>query len=157
MGRITIIKSLALSKFVHLFISLPDPPKEFLKQLVRIFYKFIWNNGPDRIKRNILTNNLAAGGMRMVQLNTFIKALKITWLRRILQQTDSTIWSTLSKIKFCTVLYMWRFLCISTKFKYNQSFLEGLLKAWSYFCNVCDVDSIQQLLYSSIWLNTNFI
>ena len=27
-GKITIIKSLALSKFVHLFISLPDPPKE---------------------------------------------------------------------------------------------------------------------------------
>ena len=25
-GRITIIKSLAISKFVHLFISLPDPP-----------------------------------------------------------------------------------------------------------------------------------
>ena len=35
--KITIIKSLALSKFVHLFISLPDPPKEVFKQLERMF------------------------------------------------------------------------------------------------------------------------
>ena len=61
MGRISIIKPLAVSKCVHLFISLPDPPNELLKQLERIFYIFIWNNDPDRIKRSILTNNLAAG------------------------------------------------------------------------------------------------
>ena len=30
-GRITVIKSLALSKFVLLFISLPEPPNELLK------------------------------------------------------------------------------------------------------------------------------
>ena len=89
-GKITIIKSLALSEFVHLFISLPDPPNEVFKQLERTFYNFIWNNGPDRIKRKILTKKLAAGGLRMVKLYTLTKALKITWLRRILHQTDNT-------------------------------------------------------------------
>ena len=49
-GEITILKSLALSKFVHLFIPLPDPPKEVFKQLERMFYNLIWNNGLDRIK-----------------------------------------------------------------------------------------------------------
>ena len=48
-GRITIIKSLALSKFVHLFISLPSPPIELIKDLDKMFYKFLWNSGPDRI------------------------------------------------------------------------------------------------------------
>ena len=42
-GRITIIQSLALSKFVHLFLSLPDPPKELLKELEKCFYGFLWN------------------------------------------------------------------------------------------------------------------
>ena len=50
-GRITIIKSLALSKFVHLFISLPSPPIELIKDLDKMFYKFLWNSGPDRIKK----------------------------------------------------------------------------------------------------------
>ena len=40
-GRITIIKSLAISKFVHLFISLPDPPNALIKELEHIFYKFL--------------------------------------------------------------------------------------------------------------------
>ena len=43
-GRITIIKSLAISKFVHLFISLLDPPNALIKELEHIFYKFLWNS-----------------------------------------------------------------------------------------------------------------
>ena len=50
-GRITIIKSLALSKFTHLFLALPYPPEELIKKLNKIFYTFLWNSGPDRIKR----------------------------------------------------------------------------------------------------------
>ena len=39
-GRITIIKSLALSKFVSLFVSLPNPPAELIKELEVIFSNF---------------------------------------------------------------------------------------------------------------------
>ena len=44
-GRITIIKSLALSKFVHLFISLPAPPNGLIKELENMFYKFFMEFG----------------------------------------------------------------------------------------------------------------
>ena len=40
-GRITIIKSLALAKFVYLFLALPNPPRELVKKLEKIFYKFL--------------------------------------------------------------------------------------------------------------------
>ena len=53
-GKITIVKSLVLSKFVHFFISLPDPPPDLLKELEKQFYRFIWNKGPDRIRRKVL-------------------------------------------------------------------------------------------------------
>ena len=49
-GKITIIKSLALSKLTHLLISLPNPPDNLLKSLDKLFYKFIWNSGPDAIE-----------------------------------------------------------------------------------------------------------
>ena len=39
-GRITTIKSLALSKFVHLFISLLALPNEQIKELEKMFHKF---------------------------------------------------------------------------------------------------------------------
>ena len=52
-GRITIIKSPALSKFVSLFVSLPNRPAELIKELEVIFFKFLWNAGPDRITRKV--------------------------------------------------------------------------------------------------------
>ena len=57
-GRITVIKSLALSKFNHLFLALPNPPGELIKQLEKLFYKFLWNSGPDRIKRSIILSRI---------------------------------------------------------------------------------------------------
>ena len=40
MGRITIIKSLALAKFIHLLLVLPNPPDNLLTNIEKIFYKF---------------------------------------------------------------------------------------------------------------------
>ena len=51
-GRITIINSLALSKFVSLFLSLPDPTAELIKEL-EVFIQFLWNACPDRIARKV--------------------------------------------------------------------------------------------------------
>ena len=50
MGRITIIKSLALSKITHLFLTLPNQPEELIKKFNKIFFTFLWNAGPDWIK-----------------------------------------------------------------------------------------------------------
>ena len=38
-GRITVIKSLALSKFIHVFLALPNPPGELIKRLDTLFFQ----------------------------------------------------------------------------------------------------------------------
>ena len=103
LGRITIIKSLAVSKFVHLFISLPAPPNGLISELEKLFYNFLWNSDPDRIKRRIIIKNIACAGLRIVELRSFIKALKVSWLRRILHQTKPNEWTCLSLINFHTL------------------------------------------------------
>ena len=62
MGRITIIKSLALAKFIHRLLALPNPPDNLLKNIEKIFYIFLWNGVPDRIKRSIIIKYFKAGG-----------------------------------------------------------------------------------------------
>ena len=39
-GRITIIKSLTLAKFTHIFLALPNPPSQLIKQIERLFFLF---------------------------------------------------------------------------------------------------------------------
>ena len=77
-GKVTVIKSLALSKFKHMFLALPNPPDHMIKSLENKFYKFIWNNGQDKIKRCNMIKNINDGGLNMIKIDKFIIGLKVT-------------------------------------------------------------------------------
>ena len=55
LGRISIIKSLLISQLNHLFISLPMPSVNYLKNLIEILFHYLWNIKVDRIKRKQIT------------------------------------------------------------------------------------------------------
>ena len=61
--KLTLIGRITIIKFIHLLLALPKPPDDFLKTIERIFYKLMWNGGPDRIKRIIIVKNLKACGL----------------------------------------------------------------------------------------------
>ena len=92
-GRICIIKSLVISQLNHLFISLPNPCENILNELHKIIFNFLWNNGTAKIKKDIITKPYEDGGLDMINLPAYIKALKITWLRRILNSDG--VWQNL--------------------------------------------------------------
>ena len=92
------MKSLALAKFIHFLLALPNPPDNSLKSIEKIFYEFLWNGSPDRIKRSIIVKNLKAGRLSMVNLSEFIKALKI--VQRMIQNIVNIEWYSSSKIDF---------------------------------------------------------
>ena len=50
-GKIAVIKSMAVSKIVHLLLCLPDPLSEFLRDLKAILLNFVWEGKPDGIKQ----------------------------------------------------------------------------------------------------------
>lgn len=47
-------------------------------------FNFLWDGKPDKIKREIICKDYAEGGLRMVNLEYFINALKISWIRKII-------------------------------------------------------------------------
>ena len=77
LGKITIIKTLVLPKFNHLFISLPTPNERTINSINSAFFKFIWDDKPDKISRKQLTKKHLHGGLKMVDLHKFISSLKI--------------------------------------------------------------------------------
>ena len=155
LGRITIIKSLAVSKFVHLFISLPAPPNGLISELEKLFYNFLWNSGPDRIKRRIIIKNIACAGLRMVELRSFIKALKVSWLRRILHQTKPNEWTCLSLINFHTLFSIGGSYAFKLSSELQNPFWKDLMHIWAEFCKILPVENIGQILDSPLWHNEN--
>ena len=53
MGKIVVIKNCALPKLIYPLTSLQNPPKETIKHIEQLMYSFIWDNKPDKIKRNL--------------------------------------------------------------------------------------------------------
>ena len=83
-GRITVIKSLVISKITHLLMNLPDPEESFLKELNKLLYNFLWNGKNDKIRRSGVCQAYEVGGLKMVDIKSFLSAFKISWLKRIL-------------------------------------------------------------------------
>ena len=59
-----------------------------------MLYYYIWGSKTDRISKNQLTKDYKEGGCRIVHINTFIKSLKLSWIRRIFYSDAS--WKSLS-------------------------------------------------------------
>ena len=140
---------------MHLFISLPAPPNELIKELEKLFYRFLWNSGPDRIKRKVIVKNIECAGLRMVELESFIKALKISWLRRILQQPDASSWKDLSFINFPQLFSVGGCYAAKLSSDLQNPFWKDLLHVWAEFCNILLVENIGQILESPLWYNEN--
>ena len=98
LGKITVVKTILLSKLTHLLISLPSPNKEYIKALETMLYNYIWGSKTDRISRNQITKDYKEGGCRMVHIDIFIKSLKLSWIRRIFYSDAS--WKTLFSTMF---------------------------------------------------------
>ena len=92
LGKITVIKTLALPKFNHLFTSLPTPTPDKIKTINNLFYSFIWDDKPDKINRNRMTKSFQKGGLNMIDTEKFIYALKSTWVKRLLNN-DGAQWA----------------------------------------------------------------
>jgi hypothetical protein len=55
-------KNLALPLLVQILTVLPNPPAQVMKEIQDIFYQFVWDEKPDKIKRNVIINNYEEGG-----------------------------------------------------------------------------------------------
>ena len=87
-GKVQIIKTFIVPKISYMtnIISL-DAIK--LKELNKKFFTFIWN-GKDKIKRSVLISNYDKGGLKMVHLESYIRAQKVICLKKYWQNYSST-------------------------------------------------------------------
>ena len=82
LGRVAILKSLILSKLIHLWILLPDPPDNFVKDFQKICFQFVWNGKQDRTARKTTIKDVKSG-LNIPDIKTYILALKLTWIKKL--------------------------------------------------------------------------
>ena len=81
LGKITVLKSLIASQLVYILSPLPTNHR-VVKEINNIFFKFLWDGKGDKIKRDVIIGNYSDGGLKMIDLYSFNKALKSTWVKK---------------------------------------------------------------------------
>ena len=92
MGKITVIKTYALPKLIYPFTVLQNPSEDTLKEITKAMYKFIWDKKPDKIKREVLTSDYESGGLKMIDIKLFLRSLKASWIKRIMDTENKGSW-----------------------------------------------------------------
>ena len=152
-GKVIILKSFILSKFIHIFSILPVP-ENFIKNLTSIFFKYLWNNKPDKIKRETLCSNYLNGGLKMIKISDFIKSLKICWIRRIICNSDSQ-WIGLFHEMYGSknLFYFESNSLVNIKHKITNPFWIEVLQSWQLLSKKCIVQTNNDIMNSCIWFN----
>ena len=155
-GKITVIKSLILSQITHILTSLPNPSDKMLKEINNMFYDFLWDQKPDKVKRKIANLKLIDGGLGMVDIYTFIKSLKTTWLRR--NYTSNCKWKEILANQQPHFNNLYRFgpeyvkLLIS---KTTNKFWVDVLEAYFQLTKMNKIISQEEFKASSFMYNDN--
>ena len=122
----------------------------------QLFFEFIWNKKPDKIKRNILCMDYSRGGLKMLDIKTQISALKLTWLRRIIQNpnSDYQLLCTYNIKSLEKLLHMGSLYCAKIMGKTSNKFWADILYIWKRLLHN-QMGSAQSHLTCPLWYNPN--
>lgn len=81
-GRVTIVKALLVSQINYLFQSL-TPPDRVLSQMNSLIYTFVWG-GSEKVKRKILIQEEAKGGLKMPDMFNILSATQLTIAKQLI-------------------------------------------------------------------------
>ena len=91
LGKIAVLKSLAVSQIVYVLSSLVTP-RHVVNEVNSLLYQFLWDGKNDQIKRTEMINNYNNGGLRMIDFQSFNQALKMKWVKGYLEDDNQGKW-----------------------------------------------------------------
>ena len=91
-GKIAVIKTFALPKLIYPLTVLENPKSELINKINKHMFDFLWDDKPDKIKRNTIIQDYENSGLKMIDLNIFIKSIKAGWVKRITNENNDGDW-----------------------------------------------------------------
>ena len=84
-GKITVFKTLGISKIIHLAL-VTNVPSTTIEQLNQIQKQFLWGNKNPKIKHNTLCNDIENGGLKNTDIPSKIVSLQCSWIKRLFDE-----------------------------------------------------------------------
>ena len=94
-GRISLVKSLALSKLTHVVQVIPNPCAGKIKNLQKLINSFVWTGSHCKkvvVRGEISEQPMEQGGLAVPNISKFWNSLKLVWANRLIQSSDDCKW-----------------------------------------------------------------
>lgn len=89
MSKVMLTKTKMISQMTHHAIVLPSPSDEFFQKWRRNFSMFIWKKSTPKMTYERMEAPIAKGGMGAINLKSFFKLLKMSWIRKGIDGDDT--------------------------------------------------------------------
>ena len=154
-GRVAILKSLILSKLIYLWILLPNPPIGMTNEIQASIFRFVWNNKNDRIGRKASIKNVVQGGIGIPDIRTYMNALKLTWIKKLLNSSHKwthIIKSLHKRISLLSILGS--SLCVEN---ITNQFWKDVFKAYDTMGNKVKCENVYEIDAEPLFCNNNIL
>ena len=152
-GRIKVVKSLALSKLTHILLSLPSPSPECMEKLDKMFINFIWGGKRHAVNKNIVYAPTDKGGLDMIRVKDFDQGLKLTWLRKYIKSKEP--WHEIAtKLHIDRLFFVGPKEIILIMSRCHNNFWKDVCKAALRVHSCINISTPLEIIKAPLWGNT---
>jgi hypothetical protein len=118
-----------------------------------MLYTFIWKSSVNRVKKDIMQKKYQEGGLKMINIHSFILALKSTWIRRLF--FNNCKWQNI----FMSSIDINKLSCGGSGYieqvieSVKNQFWKDVLYAWKSVIEKDENKDWTNFLANTIWLN----
>ena len=120
LGKIQVFKSLAFAKIIYQCNNLAVST-DFMKELNTVAFNFIWGYKPEKVKRMTIISGYEDGGLKMLDIESFVTAQKVMWVKRLLNNKEGS-WKIFPNLILSQLLGNHSFQCSTKKGEQMKSF-----------------------------------
>ena len=155
-GKITVLKSLIFAKIVFVnFLS--NIPKCIVKNLVKLKNEFLWDGKPPKVKHAAMVGSYERGGLKDIDIEKRIKALRLSWVKRLYDDTIHE-WKIIPKFYFekFEINIFYPNLKIDLRGSMLPKFYKNIVAEWEEVA-VCNPLTLENVMMQSICYNRKII
>ena len=82
-GRVAVLRSIALPQMIYIS-SVMYIPEWVIKEVNDLMFRFLWSNKKAHVRREVIIQEISKGGLKMPDFSIIAKAIKCTWIKRLL-------------------------------------------------------------------------
>ena len=158
-GKITVLKSLAASQLVYVLSPLKTNQKA-ITEINQLFYIFLWNGKGDKIKRNVIIADYTDEELRMLDIVSFNKVCKFTWIKKYLDNDNHGKWKILFDLELDSYGKELVFAGNMSKrdasnyINLSDPFIKEVHETWTEINFENTINSLEQFRQQYLWQNS---